>query len=398
MLEGIHIRFGAWRLEGTCLRRDRPPYRWSDPAIVAANRHGSLHPRQVAAFRNRRIWLVLPLTLLFVLLPFGACAWFACDGPRDPFDPRGGAPSHWVCGNPLYMGNLPRWILMAVGLALALGIAGALMSYDQRYRARVLAGSITHSAGWVTFQAAGPDLGKRYVANTNGLTLKPPSGREDLPPPGAYIFFFEPTTRVLLSAEPLSMPAADGDPWSGSAAHRTVQAIQQALAAGFPFTADDLDCNRTGVLSDAQQMAGRKQWRAQVIGGLIFLLLLLAIAIPLGRSSLDILRASEVSLQALVSVAVAGVLLLALGWSAWQARTRLTTQPVAVYEGLVERSRVLGGEGPTRYYFHCGPVKLTVSEGAYEALVVGYTYRIFYSPRLGGALSAEALGQSSPPP
>jgi hypothetical protein len=64
----------------------------------------------------------------------------------------------------------------------------------------------------------------------------------------------------------------------------------------------------------------------------------------------------------------------------------------------VERSRVLGGEGPTRYYFHCGPVKLTVSEGAYEALVADYTYQIYYSPHLGRALSAEALGQSSPLP
>jgi hypothetical protein len=311
------------------------------------------------------------------------------------------------------MGNLPRWIVVAVGLAVALGAASALVSYDQRTRARMVAGSITHSVGWVTFEATPPLMGKRYVAHATGLatglgtglgtgvahslTLKPPAGREDLPPPGAYTFFFEPTTRVLLSAEPLRMPASGGDSWSGSASHSTVQAIQQALAAGFPFTAHDLDCNRAGVLSDAQQKAGRQHWRAQVIGGLIFLLLLLAIAIPLGRSGLDLLRAGEVSLQALVSVAVAGVLLLALGRSAWQARTRLSSQSVAVYEGAVERERVLGDEGPTRYYFHCGPVKLAVSGGAYEALVADYTYRIYYSPRLGRALSAEAVGQSIPP-
>jgi hypothetical protein len=376
------------------VRRAHPPYHWSDPAIVATNRGGSLHPRQLAAFRNRRIWLVFPLVLFFVMVPCGFCAWSGCNMPLDPFNPRGDAPTEWACGNPTDLSNLPRWILLAVGLAVALGVVIALLTYDRRYRARVLAGPIIHSAGWVTFQATGPH--KRYVAHTTGLTLKPPAGREDLPPPGAYTLFFEPTTHLLLSAEPLSPPASDGDPWSGSAAHHTAQLIQQALAAGFPFTADDLDCNRAGALSDAQQTGGRTQWRAQLIGGLLFLLLLLAIALPLGRSGLDVLRAGEVSLQALVSVAVAAVLLLALGRSAWQARTRLSGQKVAVYEGPVRRSRVLGGEGPTRYFFHCGPVKLTVSGGAYEALVADYIYRIYYSPRLGRALSAAVIGPSSP--
>jgi hypothetical protein len=380
------------------VKRAHPPYHWSDPAIVATNRGGSLHPRQLAAFRNRRIWWVFPLVLFFVMVPCSFCAWSGCNIPLDPFNPRGDAPTQWVCGNPADLGNLPRWILLAVGLAVALGAAITLLTYDRRYRARVLAGPITHSVGWVTFQATGPFMGKRYVAHTSGLTLKPPAGREDLPPPGAYTLFFEPTTGLLLSAEPLSTPASDGNPWSGSATQNTAQAIQQALAAGFPFTADDLDCNRAGALSDAQQKGGRTQWRAQVIGGLIFLLLMLAIAIPLGRGGLDLLRAGKVSLQALVSVAVAAVLLLALGWSAWQARTRLSGQRVAAYEGPVERSRVLGGEGPTQYFFHCGPVKLTVSAGAYEALVADYIYRIYYSPRLGSALSAEVIGQSTPLP
>jgi hypothetical protein len=340
--------------------------------------------------------LVFPLVLFFVMIPCSFCAWSGCNIPLDPFNSRGDAPTQWVCGNPTDLGNLPRWILLAVGLAVALGAALALLTYDRRYRARVLAGPIMHSVGWVTFQATGPLMGKRYVAHTTGLTLQPPAGREDLPPPGAYTLFFEPNARLLLSAEPLSAPASEGYPWSESAAQNTVQAIQQALAAGFPFTADDLDCNRAGALSDAQQKGGRQQWRAQVIGGLIFLLLMLAIAIPLGRSGLDVLRAGEVSLQAMVSVAIAAVLLVALGWSAWQARTRLSGQRVAVYEGPVERSRVLGEDGPTHYFFHCGPVKLTVSEGAYEALAADHIYRIYYSPRLGRALSAEAIGQSYP--
>jgi hypothetical protein len=236
----------------------------------------------------------------------------------------------------------------------------------------------------------------RYVVHTNGLTLKPPAGREDLPPPGAYTLYFEPTTRLLLSAEPLSLAATEAQAWSGSAPASTVQLIQQALAAGFPFTADDLDCNRAGALSDTQRQRGRQLLVAQVSGGLVILLIVLAIAIPLGVTGLDSLRMGEVTLGSVVSVAVAGALLLALGWRAWLARTRLSGQTVAVYEGLVERSRVVGGESPTVYYYHCGPRKLTVSAGGYQALVADYTYRIYFSPCLCKALSAEALGQSKP--
>jgi hypothetical protein len=379
------------------VKRVRPPYRWSDPAIVAANQHGSLHPSQAAAFSNRLIWLVFPLVLLFIMLPCGACAWFGCNAPTDPFDPRGDGPTHWVCGNPIDMGNLPRWTLMAVGLMLALGAAYALLRYDRRYRARVFTGPIRQSAGWVTFQATGPVMARRYVVYTNGLRLKAPAGREDLPPPGAYTLFYEPTSRLLLSAQPLSMPASEGSPWSGSASPSTVQLIQQALAAGFPFTPNDLDSNRAGALSDAQRRVGRVQLMAQAIGGLVFLLLVLAIAITLGATGLDGWRVGAISLQDPVSVAVAGILLVALGRIAWQARTRLTGQTVAVYEGPVERSRVGGGESPTRHYYHCGPLRLIVSGGAYNALVADYTYRVYYSPRLRRALSAEVLGQSSSP-
>ena len=376
------------------MKRVRPPYSWSDPAIVAANQHGSLHPSQLAAFSNRRIWLVFPLVLLFIMLPCGACAWFDCNVPTDPFDPRGDAPIHWVCGNPIDMVNLPRWTLMAVGLMLALGAAYALLSYDRRYRARVFAGAIRQSPGWVTFHATGPVMARHYVVYTNGLMLKSPAGREDLPPPGAYTLFYEPTTRLLLSAEPLSMPASEGSPGSGSASPSTIQLIQQALAAGFPFTPDDLDSNRAGALSDAQRRVGRVRLVAQAIGGLVFLLFALAISIPLGGISLDSNRAGAVSLSDLVTVAVAGVLLVALGWIAWQARTRLSGQAIAVYEGPVERSRVGGDESPTRHYYHCGPRKLRVSGGACNALVADYTYRIYYSPRLRRALSAEVLGLS----
>lgn len=70
---------------------------------------------------------------------------------------------------------------------------------------------------------------------------------------------------------------------------------------------------------------------------------------------------------------------------------------IAFYEGLVERSRVGGGDSPTRYYYHCGPRKLTVSGGTYHALVADYTYRVYYSPRLSRALSAEVLGLSQAP-
>jgi hypothetical protein len=374
--------------------RGRPAYRWSDPAIIAANQHGSLHPSQIAAVTHRLTWLVFPLVLLFTMLPCGACAWFGCNESTDALDPSGDAPTHWVCGNPLDVGNVPRWALMAVGLMLALGVAYALLRYDRRYRARVLAGSIRQGTGWVTFEATGPVMARRYVAYTDSLMLRPPAGREDLPPPGAYTLFYEPTTRLLLSAEPLRMPEPEGGPSSRPAYPSTVQLIQQALAAGFPFTPEDLDSNRAGALSDSQRRRGRVQLMAQAIGGLVLLLFLLATSLTMGVIGLYGWRAGGASLGDLVSVAVAGVLLVVLGRIAWRARSRLSGQTVAVYEGPVERSRVGGGDSPTRYYFRCGPLRLTVSGGAYQALVAGYTYRVYYSPRRQRALSAEVIGQS----
>jgi hypothetical protein len=130
----------------------------------------------------------------------------------------------------------------------------------------------------------------------------------------------------------------------------------------------------------------------QALGGLVFLLLVLAVAITFAVIGLGSLQVGPVSLGDLVNVVIAGVLLVALGRIAWQAHTRLSGNAVAIYEGLVERSRAGGGDTPTRFYFHCGPSRLTVSGGAYNALVADYTYRVYYSPRLGRALSAEVLG------
>jgi hypothetical protein len=373
----------------------RPPYRWSDPAIIAANRRGSFHPSQVAAFANRRIWLVFPLALLFAMLPCSACAWFGCDAPTDAFDPSGDTPTQWVCGNPTDIGNLPRWILMGVGCLLALGIGYALARYDRRYRARVFAGPISHSAGWVTFQATGAFMARRYVVHTmNLLALRVPPGREDLPPPGAYTLFYEPTTRLLLSAEPLSLPASEGEPWAGSASATTRQLIQQALAASFPFTADDLNRNRASALSESQEQVMRAQRREQALVSLGATLFVMAIVCALWFSGLDRWRIGALGGGDLVDGAIAGALLAVLGRIAWAARTRPSGQTVAVYEGRVERSRVGGGDSPTRYYYRCGSRRLKVSGDAYRALVADYTYRVYYAPRVGAALSAEALGPS----
>jgi hypothetical protein len=138
----------------------------------------------------------------------------------------------------------------------------------------------------------------------------------------------------------------------------------------------------------------RAQMRVHALVSLGAALFVTAIVFALWFSGLDRWQMGALSGGDLVDGAIAGALLVALGRIAWEARVRPSGQTVAVYEGRVERSRVGGGDSPTRYYYRCGSRRLKVSGDAYRALVADYTYRVYYEPRVGLALSAEALGPS----
>ena len=217
--------------------------------------------------------------------------------------------------------------------------------------------------------------GKRYRMRTESRLLRSLRSRVALPPPGGYRFYYLPRTGLVVMAEE-----------AGNDGAHHVPTLLLALASANSFSPEDLKVNQQGMLSKRQEN-GLLLILALYVVSCMSIAALFTILIPL------ILRAVPATWALLVFI-IGTILLLNFGWSAikliadvWHGK------PSSVEDRVVRQTR------RTRYYrfyyYVSGSHKFQVSESAYNALIEGKPYRIFYVPRSKRLVSMEPIGAST---
>lgn len=347
----------------------RRSYPWSDPEIVAANRRGEIHPRQARVLNATNSWLIVPLLLLFTLLPCGSCVWFGA--------------------NPFAGADPVRWGLFGAIAVSVVGVGIGLMQWTRCTRATMLAEPIVQGVGQVVFRQDKHN----YVIEVDGQRLRSLQSPQHLPPPGTYKCYYMAASRVLLSAEPLGRVAASevAGPLPAGADRGTTEQIQAALNLTNRFTQEELEQNRIGVISDRQRLMLRRGAVAGGVGCLAGLLITVAVVASfVWIPGSDFMRGHFTlndAIPAAIALVFGGVTFQAF----WRMRPRFGGGDVATCEGRVDKKRVGGGDGPDTFYYVCERRRFKVTLDAFNALVPGYTYRIYYAPRRMKLLSIEVL-------
>ena len=337
-----------------------------DPAGLAANRRGKTTPEQQAVFRAATRAsgcgaLALLGGALFVGVP-SLCLLSPLVVPMEP------AP-HVPTGGQLLAAFL---VLVAAG---ALWLSSRYWRRLQALRREIAGGAVVHATGRVVWRDV------RYAAEIPGRSLRV-YGQMDLVP-GEYTFYFLADSGYLLSAEPAGAPDT-------AAGHAQLLA---ALAAAHRFTPADLPENRSRRMAQGQR-AGLVRALAAMLAlavvPVIVTVFLLVFFAPWHNPG----RLATGLLCAFVFVAV----LVLLGTTAfvWQARRLvrdLRTGEVDIAEGIVHKYRVRERRrsGGTRYYYRLDRVRLAVGRIAYNALVAGQRYRVYFAPHSRTVVAVEPL-------
>jgi hypothetical protein len=169
-------------------------------------------------------------------------------------------------------------------------------------------------------------------------------------------------------------------------AEETSSTLFQALASANYFSLQDLKVNQQGMLSKRQEN-GLLLIVALYLVSCMSLAALFTVLIP------QILQAVSATLYILILI-IGAILLLKFSWSAIQIMGDIWIgKPSSVEGPVVRQSR------RTRYYrshyYVSGSHKFQVSESAYNALIEGKSYRIFYVPRSKRLVSMEPIGTST---
>jgi hypothetical protein len=285
-----------------------------DPATISANRDGVMtsEQRKHATPTRADVVVVIVLSILFPGL-----MTFAVVHHRKTLALY--HLLHW----PDVLDTLIYYLLALVGIASILLSLRSLYWYI-RLRRELAEPIIEQVEGQVVYSRFNAQHAC-YQARTPAFRLWSTDGmKEVLLPPGVYHFFYLPFSRRVLSAEWVRAHEPGG-PYM-----EMVQALMQA----HHFTADDLEYNRQGKLSPAQEAR----------------------------------------------------------WPKDQRPARSRGAPLVMKEGVIGREMSsLDGETEYTYDIPKVPFGLKVSKQAYYALVPGVRYRVSYlvSPRV--LLSIEPL-------
>jgi|GEM_PF-1472590 len=324
------------------------------PENLAANRHGIVSDRQQDALKST-IENVKTTTaiLIFMLLCAGIAMGFL----------------FWKIDSVDGVTSVPFQFLNAGVLIVILGAFAGWFAGD-----------------WFVF-FAGDDLdnrvvesatgriewnGRRYQMRTETRLLRSLRSGVTLPPPGDYRFYYLPHTGLVVLAE--EMPLANADE-PGSVLFR-------ALANSNNFSLDDLDLNRNGLLSKHQENR-----LLQVMA--FYLLIFLAGAVLFGSMIAQIIRATSSTTHLLLMI-IGVVLALRFGWSGVQIVMDLWNGKVKSVDGPIARE-TRRSRYSTAYYYVIDGLRFQVSQAAYNALVEGRPYRVYYVPHSQRLISLELL-------
>ena len=334
--------------------RDRYPQRnFLDPDEVAVNRHGEITPAQRASL-NMKLAEESIEAFLFMLIGIGL--WLFV-GIILIISLSAELPlATYVWGVILYIG---AWLLGLPGV-----VKGARI-WSEFFAARreIATNKIVQAEGEVVW------TGDIYAAKIGSRRLKPIYNKLNLPP-AHYRFFYLRGGRWLLSAEKLSS-LANMD---------TESQLLQILAKVNRFSRDDLLANQSGRSTARQRMRlGWKFCQSLVKSSLLSLIAIELFNLGWAQAQLDFISRNifNALIFALLA-ALSGTLALALD---------LIRGRVASVEGLGQRHKT---DSRQQVYTYCfGKLRFKVSGQAYNALLIGAAYRVYYTPSSKQLLSIE---------
>jgi hypothetical protein len=214
--------------------------------------------------------------------------------------------------------------------------------------------------------------GRRYQMRTDTRLLRSLRSAVALPPPGDYRFYYLPHMGLVVMAEQLP------------AAHRAGPAsiLYQALSNANRFSADDLSQNQKGFLSQVQE---HHLLSTMALYALIFII---SAALFVSMTS-RILQG--VGTTMFVMLLIIGILLGAqFGWSSLRILLDVWRGEVRHIDGRVSR-RTRRSRYHTTFFYVMDRYNFEVSAAAYEAIVEGLDYRIFFVPFSERLVSIEPL-------
>ncbi len=328
----------------------QPPYNPTDPQFIAANRRGELTAEQRIAFQwaIQINWAGLIASLIIVPLVFAGAlfAIWTTDIRRQ---------------TPLFVYLL---ILGFFGFIMLIATIPQVWNLVNVFRARRdLNERVEMLDGQMRW------LRNQYVAEVPGRRLRLLNSSTGLLP-GSYRFYFLPNTGWLLAAERVTPPGGD-DPRAE---------LLNVLAQVHGFNPEALEVNRQGRLAFAQQfklflaIVMNCLWFSLAVAFIGFFAWLIAGSARQGNTQMIIL---------LVGGAIAIAVLLFFLWKIAQLGIDMVRGQAALEEGAAQKTytvtRTRHGTSITHYY-QLGKLKFKVSKAAYNALVEGAMYRLYYAP------------------
>jgi hypothetical protein len=329
--------------------------RLCNPDSVHANHLGEITSEQKQLLiEAQRPFDRMVIRLLFVacLTPSALALLIARSWEGMPFLLGGGEVALGILYIAIYM-VAKRWLKISMRRKL-----------DEGMRVEPLEGKVV----WEQYQ---------YVARYAKCRLKPIYRSAPLElPPGNYNFWVLEGTRWLLSAESI-----------GGQEDQQAELLR-ALAQANGFHSNALDSNREGRLTLQQGLR-------LLLSRLIPLTLLLAFVFVVSAFAVGLMAAWL--RDTTIPFGVVLFVLFAMAGSAWLMwrffipyMLDVFTRQVLIAEGFGRRDKIEDGEGAT-YHYLVGNLRFIVSGSAYNALIEGIRYRVYYTPRTKKLVNIEPL-------
>ena len=215
-------------------------------------------------------------------------------------------------------------------------------------------------------------MGRRYKVISNTHKLQSLRFGGALPPSGDYRFYFLPGSGLVVMAEELGTISAS----------QPKDLLLDALARAIRFSMEDLEANRMGSLSSRQE-----NWlfgNAFLIGALFLLcgvIILLAVRF---------IWRDELFYMFIGIGAVGLVAMFVVGWNIARVVLDMWDGKVNQVEGQVFRHTYRSRN--SRYFFYkIDNLKFNVSQSAYNALIEGMDYRVYFTPRSKRLMAIEPI-------
>ncbi|HET7842113.1 MAG TPA: hypothetical protein VFM21_10930 [Terriglobia bacterium] len=229
-----------------------------------------------------------------------------------------------------------------------------------------------------------------YHPTANGKILRSVFNDETSLSPGHYVFYCPHRSSWILSAESTANAAAiaEGKPAAGSAGVDLAE-VQRALSLTLGFGAEDLELNRRGRTSRRQRRMLYREIRSEIYGATLGAGFAAALIIygP-------VLHPEKPMLPFFVAAGF-GALAVAMSLKGLSAGLAdVFARSVKSAEGQVGRYTRSSGSGRsshTVHYYSLGDLNFSVGSAAYEALIEGLTYRVFYLPRTKMLIGIEPI-------